>query len=59
MPTISSRGNTNVSKIWVLVVFTFAMMVLIVWKLFAGLKEIALNTTAMSDQINELLKDTH
>ncbi len=59
MPTISSRGNTNVSKIWLLVVFAFVMMISITWKLFQGLEEIALHTTEASAQINDLMNDSH
>lgn len=59
MPTIHSRGNTNVSKIWIVVLFSFVMMVSVVWKLFYGLQEIALHTGIMSGQIDELLEDTH
>jgi hypothetical protein len=57
MPTIHSHGNSNVSKVWFVVLFSFIMMISIVWKLFQGLQEIALHTTEMSDQINELMYD--
>ncbi len=57
MPTLHSRGNTNVSKIWVVVLFSFIMMVSVVWKLFQSLQEIALHSTAMSNQIDELMND--
>lgn len=57
MPTIHAHGNTNVSKIWIVVLCSFVMMVSVVWKLFESLQEIAFHTTAMSDQINELMED--
>lgn len=57
MPTIYSHGNSNVSKIWFVVLFSFVMMLSVVWKLFTGLEEIALHTGMMSDQINDLMED--
>jgi hypothetical protein len=58
MPTIHSHGNTNVSKVWFVVLFSFIVMVSVVWKLFTNLQEIAFRMTATSDQINELMEDS-
>lgn len=57
MPSLHSRHNTNVSKIWFFVLFSFVMMVSVVWNLFQSLQEISLHSTAMSNQIDELMKD--
>ena len=32
MPTLHSHGNTNVSKIWPLIVILVGFMVFVVWK---------------------------
>ncbi|MBP9771783.1 MAG: hypothetical protein KBD16_02565 [Candidatus Pacebacteria bacterium] len=57
MPSIYSHGNSNVSKIWFVVLFSFVMMLSVVWKLFSGLEEIALHSGMMSQEINELMND--
>lgn len=57
MPALHSHGNTNVSKVWFVVLFSFIVMVSVVWNLFTNLQEIAFHMTATSDQINELMED--
>ncbi len=59
MPTISSRGNTNVSKIWFLIVFVFVVMLGISWKVYASLEEISLHTNHMTDDLRDLMEDPH
>jgi uncharacterized protein YoxC len=58
MPTIYSHANGTVSKIWFVVLFTFLMMVIVMWKLSRGITEIARNTKAISDQIDGLMDDS-
>ncbi|HXK39537.1 MAG TPA: hypothetical protein VJ837_01785 [Candidatus Paceibacterota bacterium] len=57
MPTLHSHRNTNVSKVWFVVLSSFIVMVSVVWNLFTSLQEIAFRMTATSDQINELMED--
>ncbi|MEK7578999.1 MAG: hypothetical protein AAB460_00480 [Patescibacteria group bacterium] len=59
MPTIHSHGNTNVSKIWFVVVFAFVVLLGISWKVYASLEEIALHTNHMTDDLRDLMDDPH
>ena len=59
MPTLYSHRNTNVSKIWFLVLFVCLFMSMLVWKIYRGIEEIALNTSQMTDSINDLMQDPH
>lgn len=57
MPTLHGRGNTNVSKVWFVILAVCVAMMLIVWDVLRSVQDLAEDAAERRNHINELMTE--
>ncbi|MCI0619735.1 hypothetical protein L0Y40_01735 [Candidatus Wolfebacteria bacterium] len=55
MTNLYSHGNRNVSKVWFVVLFAWAMLVVVFWKTFVTIQDIEARTEKSQGLVDDII----